>query len=135
MDNPVEKKQSPFSVLLVCTGGIYSETLTSARSLLLSGISADIYTLRFIKPFDEKYFLDIAKDYDFILIIEDGVLEGGIGEHISRVLLLNGKKNVDVIAFPDKFCHNGNREQILECGGLSPQSIAERVIQYEKKGT
>ena len=135
MGNLVEQKKSPFSVLLVCTGGIYTETLTAARSLLLKGISADIFILRFIKPFDENFFLETAKGYDYILVVEDGILEGGIGEYISRVLLLNGKKNIDVIAFPDKFCHNGNREQILEDAGLSPENIAERVIQYEKKRT
>ena len=135
MGNLVEQKKSPFSVLLVCTGGIYTETLTAARSLLLKGISTDIFILRFIKPFDENCFLETAKGYDYILVVEDGILEGGIGEYISRVLLLNGKKNIDVIAFPDKFCHNGNREQILEDAGPSPENIAERVIQYEKKRT
>ena len=113
-------------VLLVCTGSIFSETLRAARALVLDGIDADIYSLRFIKPFDEKYFAGIAKPYCGIVFIEDGVKMGGISEWLES--FVNGSTETSflktaLLAFPDRFVANGNREQILEEAGLSSEKI------------
>ena len=114
-------------VLLVCTGGIYSEVLTAARSILLAGIFTDIYVLRFIKPFDESYFISIAEQYDAVVFVEDGVKTGGIGESLAGLLARNKRfrnEKTAVIAFPDRFMANGTRAQILEDAGLSAEEIA-----------
>lgn len=113
-------------VLLVCTGSIFSETLRAARALVLDGIDADIYSLRFIKPFDEKYFAGIAKLYCGIVFIEDGVKMGGISEWLES--FVHGSTETSflktaLLAFPDRFVANGNREQILEEAGLSSEKI------------
>lgn len=115
------------TVLLVCTGSIYSETLTAARILLLKDIPADIYTLRFIKPFDESYFISIAERYSAVVFVEDGVKLGGIAvslEHMLHGALPAGCPRTSVLAFPDCFVANGSRQQILADVGLSPEHIA-----------
>lgn len=118
----LEKKK----VLLVCTGSVFSETLRAARALVLDGIDADIYSLRFIKPFNEKYFAGIAKLYCGIVFIEDGVKMGGISEWLES--FVHGSTETSflktaLLAFPDRFVANGNREQILEEAGLSSEKI------------
>lgn len=112
-------------ILLVCTGGIFSETLIAARSLILEGFSADIFSLRFIKPFDEKFFTGIAENYDAVIFVEDGVKKGGIGRDLENILLKGAEKKIctEVLGFPDSFVANGNRAQILEEAGLSPEKI------------
>lgn len=130
LEGEMEAGESRRSALLVCTGGMYSETLTAARSLLLSGIPADLYVLRFIKPFDEDYFLSVASKYGAVVVIEDGVRIGGIGEHLA--LLMAGNPGtaavpVSVLAFPDRFVPNGTRAQILSDVGLDPESIVSAV--------
>ncbi len=120
------KRRRMKKVLFVCTGSIFSETLTAARSLLLDGIVADIYTLRFLKPFDEKHFIELARNYDGIVIIEDAVKIGGVAEYIEGLVNKSedgNKPKVKVIAFPDRFVSNGNRSQILESAGLSVNDI------------
>lgn len=113
-------------ILFVCTGSIFSETLTAARSVLLDGNVADVYSLRFIKPFDEIHFLELASNYDALVLIEDGVKMGGFAEYLEGVA---SRKNIGlktrVLAFPDYFVANGNREQILEAAGLSPECIVK----------
>ena len=94
--------------------------------MLLDGIVADIYTLRFLKPFDEKHFIELARNYDGIVIIEDAVKIGGVAEYIEGLVNKNedgNKPKVKVIAFPDRFVSNGNRSQILESAGLSINDI------------
>ena len=56
----------------------------------MDGIVSDIYSLRFLKPFDEKHFLELASGYDGILCVEDGVKIGGAGEYIEGLVKKNG---------------------------------------------
>lgn len=104
--------------LFVTTGSLFSETLVAARALLLKNTIADIYSLRFIKPFDENYFLKIAKNYDNIVLVEDNVENGGISEYLSNILRKNGIKNITTKAFPDEFFPQGTRAEILEMAGI-----------------
>ena len=114
-------------MLLVCTGGIFDETLVTARNLLQKGVYTDIYSLRFIKPFDENYFLSLAKNYDEVALIEDGVKTGGVGEYIENLLFEHGFKNIKVFAFPERFFAQGTRAEVLSDAGLSSRKIVERI--------
>ena len=122
------KKSHTKKMLLVCTGGIFDETLILARNLLQKGVNTDIYSLRFIKPFDEKYFFTLAKNYDEICVVEDGIKTGGIGEHIENVLFERGFKNVRVFAFPEKFISQGSRKEVLSDAGLTAGQIANLLL-------
>ena len=113
-------------VLLVCTGGMYRETLTAARALLLGGTDADLYLLRFLKPFDEAFFTGIAARYDGVVLVEDGVRTGGISSQIDGLLARTAQTSripTAICAFPDRFVPNGTRDQILEDAGLSAAAI------------
>ena len=61
-------------LLIVATGGMYSEVQKAMRAVLLDGGYADIYLLRFIKPFDETYFIELASKYSGIVFVEDPCL-------------------------------------------------------------
>lgn len=110
-------------ILFVTTGGMYSEVLTASRALSFDNILADIYTLRFIKPFDEEYFLGLAKDYDGIVFVEDGIEVGGISECLAGLCAKNGFDNVCVKAFPSEFFSQGNRNQVLAQAGLTAEDL------------
>ncbi len=129
---PRRKHRKTADILLVCTGSMYSETLTAARQLLLKDSDADIYVLRFLKPFDESYFISIADKYEAVVLIEDGVHVGGMAEYLERLLRRDGRKGsraaTGILSFPDHFLSNGNREQILEEAGLSPKDIADMAM-------
>ena len=114
---------------------MYSETLTAARSLLLSDILTDIYIVRFIKPFDDNYFITLCSKYDIVEFIEDGVKTGGISEYMDS-LLKNNESTSRIItkikAFPDCFVSNGTRESILKSVGLSAEEIASDIKNLSK---
>jgi 1-deoxy-D-xylulose-5-phosphate synthase len=57
--------------------------------------------------------------------VEDGVKKGGIGRDLENILLKGAEKKIctEVLGFPDSFVANGNRAQILEEAGLSPEKI------------
>lgn len=119
-------------ILFVTTGGMYSEVLTASRSLSFDNILCDIYSLRFIKPFDDEYFLNLAKNYDGIVFVEDGMKIGGISEELARLCAENGIEKIAVKAFPEEFYHQGTRSQVLEQAGLSPENLRESALEILK---
>ena len=114
-------------VLIVATGGMYSEVSKAVRAVLLDGGYADIYLLRFIKPFDENYFIELASKYKGIVFVEDGVMIGGIGEYLAGLLAKKGMVNTRVLGFEDKFYNHGSRDEVLEMAGLSLAHIKKAV--------
>ncbi|MBO6177407.1 MAG: 1-deoxy-D-xylulose-5-phosphate synthase [Treponema sp.] len=126
-----DSRKKPKKVLLVCTGSMYGETLVAARNLLMNGIYCSIYVLRFLKPFDGEYFASAASDYDCAVIIEDGVRIGSFAEYLDMYIHKDPvlkKIKTSVLAFPDEFLANGEREYILKQAGLSPECITEAVF-------
>lgn len=119
-------------LLFVTTGGMYSEVLVASRALLLKNIFTDIYSLRFIKPIDEEYFVSIAKNYDAIVLVEDGIKTGGISEELMLILYKNGIKNVRIKAFPEKFISNGTRQSVLHEAKLSSDFLIEDSLELLK---
>ena len=114
-------------ILVVATGGMYSEVQKAIRSVLLSNGYADLYLLRFIKPLDETYFLELAKKYYGVVFVEDGVITGGIGEYLNGLLAKNSFTNTIVLGFEDKYYSHGTREEILEESGLSSVHIEKAI--------
>ena len=134
IENVTEKQLEAHKnkVLVVLTGGMYPETQKAVRSVLLEDGYADMYILRFIKPFDESYFLELAKKYYGIVFVEDGVKIGGICEYLKSILAENGILNTKLLGFDDKFFSHGTRDEILEATGLSVNHIKRAIKQCAK---
>ena len=124
-DAELEAKKN--KILIVATGGMYSEVQKAVRAVLLDGGYADIYLLRFIKPFDETYFIELASKYSGVVFVEDGVVIGGMGQYLAGLLAEKGQTNTRVLGFEDKFYNHGSREEVLEMAGLSPSHIKKAV--------
>lgn len=114
-------------ILIVSTGGMFSEVKVAVRSVMLKNGYADIYLLRFIKPLDEEYFLSIAKKYYGVVFVEDGVIKGGISEYLNGLLYKNKMFNTKILGFKDRFFDHGTRLQVLQDAGLSSEQIANAV--------
>ena len=111
------------SVLFVVTGGMYHEALTAARALLMEDIYADIYSMRFIKPVDEEYFINTARSYDALVFVEDGIKTGGVSEYLAAVCASNGILKFCIKAFAEKFYSQGTRTQVLEQASMTAEDL------------
>lgn len=114
-------------ILFVSTGGMYEDVKSAVRVLAQQNLFADVYSLRFIKPFDEKFFVSLAKKYKGIVFVEDGVEIGGISEKLSLLLYKHKITNVCVKAFPNQFYTHGNREWILQQAHMQVSDIVKAV--------
>ena len=122
-----EGKAQRNKYLIVTTGSMYSEVSAAVKESSVSKLKTDIYILRFIKPFNEDYFADLASQYKGVLFVEDGVVTGGISEHLCGVLAQKKYLRTKLLAFEDKFYSHATRDQILEEAGLSPAKIAQAL--------
>ena len=71
-----------------------------------------------IKPLNEAEIVDLARDFETIITIEEGVIKGGFGSVINQIILANNI-NVKVInlGVPDVFIEHATvNEQLKQCG-------------------
>ncbi len=124
---PLSEKKA--SMLFVCTGGIVPEVLQAVDILKTHNKSAAVYNLRFLKPLDKGYFLSLAKQYDRILFVEDGIRIGGIGTYLESLLDRNFNDKLTMVSgFPDRFLPQGTRYDILEDAHLTGELLAKKAL-------
>lgn len=59
------------------------------------------YDLRFAKPLDEALLHEVCQQYEKLITVEDGSIEGGIGSAILEFMAMHGYKNdVKFWAYP-----------------------------------
>ena len=121
-------RHSNEQTLLLSTGGLVGELMEAGNTLSREGTNVDIYNLRFLKPFDEEYLLNILSSYKRVLLFEDGIEYGGFGEGLGN-LIQQHNIPVDYSHFgvPEAFSARGTREELLSECGLDSVSIVKIV--------
>lgn len=111
--------------LIICVGSMIRECIVAARSRLLKDIYTDIYNLRYVKPIDENYLIDLINknNYSKITIVEDSIISGSVAQYLKGVLesLLDKsfEKNISICAFPENYISHGTRQEVLDDAKLS----------------
>jgi 1-deoxy-D-xylulose-5-phosphate synthase len=117
------------SICLAFSGSLYLETLDAATRLEQKRIPTDLYNLRFLKPVDEEYLIDILNNYELVVFIEEGVREGGFGEYASE--LAQRRRciaRILTLGIPDHFVSQGKREELLHANALDGDGITASVL-------
>jgi 1-deoxy-D-xylulose-5-phosphate synthase len=126
-------------ICIAFTGGLYEQALEAAERLASGGIEADLYNLRFLKPIDEDYLVDILRDYELVAVAEEGIREGGVGEYAAALThRRNSRAAVLALAVESEALAGaqGTREELLRANGLDGEGIAARIRrQYAAAGS
>ena len=90
------------------------------------GVNATLINPRFISGIDEKLLYELLEEHKLVITLEDGVIEGGFGEKISRFY---GDKNIKVLNFgADKEFTNGvSKDELYERYHLTEELIVEDI--------
>ena len=96
------------------------------------GIRARLVNASTVKPLDEKLLREIADKPVFTL--EEHVRTGGFGALVCDFLTESGfDAPAKVFALPDAFVTHGSRNLLLDEHGLSPEKIADEVVNTLQK--
>lgn len=115
-------------LLLLSMGGLVQRAEEALDELARRGVLADHYHLRFLKPLDEAYLAEILSGYRSVLVLEEGMRSGGVGEAIlaAHGAALRGTA-FELIAFPDRVFGQMGRDEFLDFVGFSVSAIAARA--------
>ncbi|WP_038249538.1 1-deoxy-D-xylulose-5-phosphate synthase [Ghiorsea bivora] len=87
-----------------------------------------LLNLRFVKPLDVDAIIKHLPKHKPLVVVEEGVGEGGIGEKIAVEALKSGWSGAFVhIAMPDVFPEHGTQAEILRDLKLDKMGIVEQV--------
>ena len=124
-------KNKSGDLAILSLGTRLNDTLKAAKNLNKLGYSISVADARFAKPIDKKLILELAKNHNILITVEEGV-SGGFSSHVFKLLLdeeLLGKKlKFKTLTMPDKFIdHKSQDSQILDAG-LDENSIYNSAL-------
>ena len=96
-------------VALLAYGNMVAPAFEAAQTLQAEGVSVHFVNLRWAKPLDKQVIVDAARRTGRVIVMEEGVVTGGIGTGVLEVLAENGVSDVKVKLFgvPDRFIEHG----------------------------
>ena len=110
-------------IAFVCFGPLLYNALEAAEEL-----DATVADMRFVKPLDEQLLLDLAKNHDALVFIEDSATQGGAGSACLEALSAHKIQIPTLqIGLPDEYVEHGDINVLLDLYGLSPKKILSKV--------
>ncbi|MBW7867115.1 MAG: 1-deoxy-D-xylulose-5-phosphate synthase [Brumimicrobium sp.] len=92
------------------------------------GLSVAHYDLRFLKPLDERLLHEVFTNFDKIITVEDGCLEGGMGSAILEFMADNNyAAKVMRLGIPDRFIHHGTQEELQQECAFDKEGIIKAI--------
>ncbi|AHW59679.1 1-deoxy-D-xylulose-5-phosphate synthase [Draconibacterium orientale] len=123
---------SDVALLSIGKTGIFAQL--AVKSLAKNDISAAHYDMRFVKPLDTEMLTKVMQNFDQIVTIEDGTIQGGFGSAILEFMAENGFTNkIKILGIPDQFIEHGTPEELYRECGIDAQGIVDTVKQLVGK--
>lgn len=103
-----------------------------------AGVALDltVANMRFVKPLDEALVLELAREHELLVTIEDNVVAGGAGSAVLECLAKHAMvRPLLQLGLPDRFVDHGDQRELLAALGLNAAGIAAAVRQRLDFGT
>ncbi len=116
------------TVLIVAIGQFAGLGLAVADRLCSQGITATVVDPLWALPVSGT-LVGLASSHDLVVTLEDGLVDGGVGERVEAALHRIGAPS-RVLAFgvPKQFLSQGSRDEILDEIGLTAPKITLTVL-------
>ncbi|MDX1780154.1 MAG: 1-deoxy-D-xylulose-5-phosphate synthase [Thalassovita sp.] len=119
-------------VALLSFGTRLQEVMRASESLSARGITPTVADARFAKPLDEDLILDLARDHEALITIEEGAI-GGFGSHVAQLLAENGIFDSGLkfrsMVLPDIFIDQATPDAMYDIAGLNAADIEAKVLE------
>ena len=130
LDVLVESHEGSVDVLIVSIGAFGAMGVDVAARLQAQGIATRVVDPRWVLPVPEA-LIDLAAQAAHVVVLEDGIREGGIGSAITDLLRDSGTSTpIQVFGVPRAFLDHGKRAQLLDGLGLTDQQVSRAIIEW-----
>lgn len=120
-------------ITLIAIGGMVWRALEAAKELVKLGIKVGVVNMPTIKPLDCELLLQVSKETDIILTIEDHSIVSGLGSAVSEFLSQENPMRIIKLGVPDVCSSTGPYEELIEKYNLSTKGIVSSVMNILKK--
>lgn len=119
-------------IAILAFGSMVATALEAGNKL-----NATVVNMRFVKPLDEALVLELARDHEVIVTVEENAVMGGAGSAVNECLT-NHRCVLPVLnlGLPDRYIEHGSREELLaevELDSHGIQSNIERFLHKQKR--
>lgn len=103
-------------------------TLLTAALQAGEQLNATVVDMRFVKPIDAELILELARNHEAFVSIEEGAVMGGAGSAVQECLNAHGVLVPMLqLGLPDRFIDHGDQAAILSSLGLDAPGIVAAV--------
>ena len=114
---------------VVSIGPIGNTAAAAIEKAKEKGVNAAHYNLIFLKPMDEDLLHEIGKNFQRIITIENGTVQGGLGSVIMEFMVENGyHPEIRRIGIPDRFIPQGSIPELHRLCGMDVESIEKSIL-------
>lgn len=125
-----ESGEGNVDVLIVAVGAFAAMGVDVAARLQDQGIATRVVDPRWVLPVPAT-IVDLASEASYVVVLEDGIREGGIGSAITDLLRDAAVATpVRVFGVPRVFLDHGKRAQLLEATGLTDQQVSRAITEW-----
>lgn len=116
-------KTNKAKIALVSYGAETAEILEASAHLECEGTAADVYKMTIINPLPQGIVTDLLA-YDKILFAEEGIKNGGIGEHLCAALHKHGYTGKYVhLGLPNTGITHAEVSELKQAAGIDAMGI------------
>jgi len=103
--------------------------MDAAAALEGEGLSVGVASAHTVKPLDEEGIARILAKHRRVVVIEEMVPHGGLGEAVKAIAWERGAKcDLRCLSLRHEFVHvYGSHEQLLAAHGLTPRAITQAL--------
>lgn len=129
-----EVLQKGKEICLIGMGKFVAKACQVSEKLRKEGISATVINSRFLKPLDEKVFLEFMKKSEIVVTLEDASTKCGLGSEVQKIAFQN-KANCKILkmGYPDEFVKHGTCQEIEKLYELDEESIVAKIMKVREE--
>jgi 1-deoxy-D-xylulose-5-phosphate synthase len=117
-------------VALFALGSMVPAAEKVREELKKKGHSCTLVNARFAAPFDKEMLKSLAKNHRLLVVMEENIKSGGLGEHIES-FLLEEKLDISMLAvsIPDRFVEQGSVDELRRVLGIDAESVTHKILE------
>lgn len=115
-------------VAILTIGHVGNYAVEATKELKKDGLDVAHYDLRFVKPIDEEMLHEVFLNFNKVVTVEDGCLQGGMGSAVLEFMADNGySAQVKRLGIPDRLVEHGEQLELQRECGFDAEGITDTV--------
>lgn len=119
-----------YDIAVITIGTVINEAIKAADILREKNNYISVYSVYSLKPIDKEQILEIAKEYKYIITVEEHQITGGLGSTIAEIIAENNMNTKIIrLGLNDEFTSVvGNQEYLREIYKIDYKNILNKII-------